>query len=204
LPMMSMLRLRQGPGEEAYGAAWTLNTVAPRPASELFPERQTIYVRARYVLAGTHTIAPVGASSIPLSPSDHPVGSPWGTAQFEIAPLALMSQYPTPGLTEKPNVCKEQHDTAIALARPFTRETGYAYTRKLSGTDAGDTPEAPRQSRLQVCEDESPLGPAHAVHDDIRTRGQGRYSHWGEYLYLSTSDNSDPNTNGRRYSIVAE
>src|SRR5262249_4763936 len=30
------------------------------------------------------------------------------------------------------------------------------------------------------------------------------YSHWGETLYFSTSDNSDPNANGRRYSLARD
>jgi hypothetical protein len=30
----------------------------------------------------------------------------------------------------------------------------------------------------------------------------GRYSHWCDGLIFSTSDNSDPNTNKRRYGIV--
>ncbi|MBX9635073.1 MAG: glycosyltransferase, partial [Magnetospirillum sp.] len=51
-------------------------------------------------------------------------------------------------------------------------------------------------SVLRLFEDGQPLSPAHAVHDAIRECGGGRYSHWGRYLYFSTSDNSDPRTNG--------
>ncbi len=56
-------------------------------------------------------------------------------------------------------------------------------------------------SRLIVYEDGRPLGSAHSVHDDIRRIGLGRYSHWGAEIYISTSDNSDPRCNGRRYTI---
>jgi hypothetical protein len=56
-------------------------------------------------------------------------------------------------------------------------------------------------SRLVVCEDERPLGPAHCGHEDIRERGGGRFSHWGAQVYFSTLDNSDPRTNGRRYLV---
>ncbi len=42
------------------------------------------------------------------------------------------------------------------------------------------------------------------VHADIRTQGQGRYSHWTRNgLYLSASDNSDPRTNGRKYEVAS-
>jgi len=43
------------------------------------------------------------------------------------------------------------------------------------------------------------LGPAHTVHPEIRERGSGGYSHWQDSVYFSTSDNSDPRSNGRRY-----
>ena len=57
------------------------------------------------------------------------------------------------------------------------------------------------QSTVTLTEDGRPLGPAHCLHDDIRTLGGGRYSHWGPYLYFSTSDGSDPRSNGRRYAF---
>jgi hypothetical protein len=56
-------------------------------------------------------------------------------------------------------------------------------------------------SALRLFEDGRELGPAHASHSDIRQHGGGRYSHWGDQLYFSASDNSDPRTNGRRYSV---
>ena len=56
-------------------------------------------------------------------------------------------------------------------------------------------------SRLRLYEDDRELGPAHSSHEHIRARGRGSYSHWGAQLYFSTSDNSDPRTNGRRYRI---
>jgi hypothetical protein len=60
----------------------------------------------------------------------------------------------------------------------------------------GVTPE-----HYRLYEDETLLGPADALHDDIRHLGRGRYSVWGPCLYLSSSDGSDPTTNGRRYTL---
>lgn len=60
--------------------------------------------------------------------------------------------------------------------------------------------DAEGRSRLQVFEDGRPLGPGHTMHADVRTPGRGRYSHWAGAVYLSTSDNSDPRTNGRVYT----
>ena len=56
-------------------------------------------------------------------------------------------------------------------------------------------------SRVIVFEGDRALGPGHATHEEIRSRGHGRYSHWGPQVYFSSSDNSDPRTNGRAYRI---
>ncbi len=52
---------------------------------------------------------------------------------------------------------------------------------------------------VRIYEDGKALGPANAVHADIRALGGGRYSMWGDTLYMSASDNSDPNVNGKKY-----
>ena len=64
----------------------------------------------------------------------------------------------------------------------------------------GDSETAPTQSNVMVFENGVPLGPAHSLHQNIRDFGDGRFSHWGSYLYLSASDNSNPITNGRTYT----
>jgi hypothetical protein len=56
-------------------------------------------------------------------------------------------------------------------------------------------------SHLVLLENGTPLGPAHQMHDVIRNKGRGRYSHWGTGLHFSTSDNSDPRVNGRTYTL---
>jgi hypothetical protein len=56
-------------------------------------------------------------------------------------------------------------------------------------------------SRLELLEDGNPLGPPHQMHDVIRNKGNGAFSHWGTGLHFSTSDNTDPRTNGRSYTI---
>jgi hypothetical protein len=40
------------------------------------------------------------------------------------------------------------------------------------------------------------------LHDQIRHEGKGRYSHWGDHVFFSSSDNTDPRTNGRTYRAV--
>jgi len=80
---------------------------------------------------------------------------------------------------------------------------GYAY--KISETiDDGDTQESPNQSILKLYENGRELGVAHAMHRDIRSIGKGRFSHWGNKIIFSTSDNTDPRKNGRSYTYVIE
>jgi hypothetical protein len=76
---------------------------------------------------------------------------------------------------------------------------GFCYTTPLGTRHPGDgIPNGP-PSTMRFFEDGKQLGPAHAVHVDIRNAGAGRFSHWKTALYFSASDNSDPRTNGRKY-----
>lgn len=82
---------------------------------------------------------------------------------------------------------------------------GFGWTVHLHHTVAlGDDSLNNERSTLQLFEDGQLLGPAHAGHEEIRTQGGGRHAHWQDTLYFSTSDNADPRTSGRRYSIRAE
>ena len=87
------------------------------------------------------------------------------------------------------------------LCQPFLSDGGHCWSVKLSrlahiGDDAGH----PRRSTLAVYEDGVALHPAHSPRETIRRHGRGRYLHWQERILFATSDNSDPNTNGRTYT----
>ena len=56
-------------------------------------------------------------------------------------------------------------------------------------------------SSLVLYENDVALGPRHSILKAIDRAGSGRYSHWGDYLYFSSSDNTNPITNGRIYKI---
>lgn len=81
---------------------------------------------------------------------------------------------------------------------------GFLYTCKAHLLrDLEDTVATAQHSPVLVYENDRPLGPGHSQHHEIETVGLGRYSHWtGMGILLSTSDNSDPNTNGRDYWAV--
>lgn len=59
-----------------------------------------------------------------------------------------------------------------------------------------------KASRLTLLEDGRLLGPANAMHSLIRERGRGAFSYWSGYLLFTTSDNSDPRSNGRVYEAM--
>jgi MoaA/NifB/PqqE/SkfB family radical SAM enzyme len=92
---------------------------------------------------------------------------------------------------------------ATVAADHFSHESGHAWIVYLdAGPYAADDTGSLRASSLTLLEDGLPLGPAHSGHDDIRKLGRGRFSHWRDRLYFSTSDNSDPRSNGRRYELA--
>ena len=85
----------------------------------------------------------------------------------------------------------------------LSHEAGNAWTAALPElAGIADNLERPGCSPLILLEDGVPLGPAHSPHAQIRATGWGRYSHWGENLYLSASDNSAPPSNGRSYVVL--
>ncbi|NQV99828.1 MAG: hypothetical protein HQ483_09030 [Rhodospirillales bacterium] len=69
----------------------------------------------------------------------------------------------------------------------------------------GDDSRTPFNSELVLCEDGVPLAMPHALHDDIKNFGHGRYSHWSnggsDLIFFSSSDNTSPRINLRRYTL---
>lgn len=95
----------------------------------------------------------------------------------------------------------------VRLWPPFDR-IGFASfaKRQLSALgDVGDREDIEDDDRSPVViyEDVQPLGPPHSNFADISTLGAGRFTHWRRQgITFSTSDNTDPNMNGRRYWAV--
>jgi pectate lyase len=91
----------------------------------------------------------------------------------------------------------------VTLQKPYPLNAGHAYAANLPELEkTSDSMDAPRRSTVVLCEDGRALGPGHTAHNEIRQLGRGRYSHWATYIVFSSSDNSDPNTNGREYVVV--
>jgi hypothetical protein len=94
--------------------------------------------------------------------------------------------------------------TQRTLVPPFNHFGGFAWSQEIPDTlsisDPGD--DGGPRSPLFVFEEGVQLPQPHSLHDDIRSNGRGRFSHWRGSIVLSASDNSDPNTNGRRYELL--
>lgn len=91
-----------------------------------------------------------------------------------------------------------------SLDPPFRKYSGHMFGAGLGDLKhlADDTMSSHNDSPVYVFEDRWQLGHPHSVHDDIVKHGAGRFSHWSQELLFSSSDNSDPRTNGRTYEIV--
>lgn len=93
----------------------------------------------------------------------------------------------------------------VPLTGPFTHRAGHAYQAPLPQyASSSDDPQYPRRSKLMLYEDGEPVGFAHQTHVDIERHGAGRYAHWRDGLVFSATDNTDPNSNGRRYQVCAD
>ena len=91
----------------------------------------------------------------------------------------------------------------LELKPPFRHVRGYGYEYVLPKCteDYGNIPGQSMRSPFILHEDGKPLLLRHATNVDIWYCGGGRYSQWGAGLYFAPSDNSDPNTNGKRYTV---
>jgi hypothetical protein len=91
----------------------------------------------------------------------------------------------------------------VTLNGPFFHQNENLYIVMLPQlAAAGDTQTNSTRSPVLLEEDGTIIGQPHCAHADIATYGGGRFSHWGGAFYFSTSDNSDPNTNDRTYTLV--
>jgi hypothetical protein len=101
------------------------------------------------------------------------------------------------------DACQRWKSSSITLKGPFKKENGQAYVALLPDLkEVADSMESLRRSPYLLCEDDMAFGEPHTSHNVIRRSGRGNFSHWNDAVYFSSSDGSDPNTNGREYTLV--
>jgi hypothetical protein len=124
---------------------------------------------------------------------------------FVAAHLLQAGYAPDPNFTSGPDVPGEK----IRLVPPFVRLDGskfaVAMERYKLFDELADSKDNNGRSTIELYENGTRLGPAHSDPSDIASLGGGRFSHWrknGTTMYWSSSDNTDPATNGRAYWVV--
>lgn len=92
---------------------------------------------------------------------------------------------------------------SFVLQRPFPHVAGFSWGANFPAETFPESDDVsdPSRSCLALQEDGIDLGPPHTAHQLIEQQGRGAFSHWAGELRLSSSDNSDPNLNGRTYEI---
>lgn len=110
--------------------------------------------------------------------------------------LIICAMVFAPTVSIRINAVEARHDDGFAYIVPFRRQANFLFHHQPDGIDGSSA------SQLILFEGEKLLGPAHSSHADVRHLGAGRLSHWGTALWFSSSDGTDPRTNGRHY--VAE
>jgi hypothetical protein len=94
----------------------------------------------------------------------------------------------------------------LTPVQPSSRYGGFAFESSLAEFEVFEEFSGPKfvASPVLLYEDDKPLGPSvHHELESISRFGEGRYSHWNhEGMIFSTSDNSDPRKNGRKYWAV--
>jgi 2-polyprenyl-6-hydroxyphenyl methylase/3-demethylubiquinone-9 3-methyltransferase len=154
-----------------------------------------------YVAKLPTALSPVGIDSIVLFRDGQLVGiSPAGADRktLIVAPPSW-SQQRVDGT--KFEVARGALD---GLVKPFRHYDGHMFGSSRIDLKhlADDATASHDSSPVYIFEDKRQLEMPHALHADLVKYGRGRFSHWGQELLFSSSDNSDPNVNGRTYEIV--
>ena len=93
----------------------------------------------------------------------------------------------------RPEDADPDFDEIVIKPEVISAEIGFCYIAHLELSEGS--------GRISFWESGSRLGPGGCMHDQVRMQGAGCYSAWGSDLYFSTSDNSDPRSNGRTYIL---
>ena len=112
---------------------------------------------------------------------------------YVAAVLLLLAAASTQEIALQPTSITSNGGHAYVVAVPHR-----AFPYEVHSDDINDG----LRSRLRLYEDGVQLGPAHTAHVSIRDHGHGTFSHWSGSLVFSSSDNTDPRTNGRRYTAA--
>ncbi len=127
----------------------------------------------------------------------HPV--PWLLDRAPLLADRWLAYEEVPG-EEAPRMDDAEDSVAYPLCPPFTPRGPAGWIGRL--TEAAAALPRERQEVLVLREDGRRLGPGGAMEADIAALGAGRHAVWPNVACFSSSDNSDPNLNGRAYALT--
>lgn len=93
----------------------------------------------------------------------------------------------------------------VLRVRRGSKTTGVFMVEKLSGLADSETIDAVRPNKctpLRVLEDGEPLPLPHSPCHEVRAKGEGRTCFAGDVLAFTSTDGSDPLTNGKAYTLA--
>lgn len=152
----------------------------------------------RYAMVWYESLRPAVADS-PRSKGSAPLIIGMALAIAPWVAVAIISAMAAPHRGSIP-VSAMQEDHGLSWRAQVTPRTArgafHGLLFEFPSDHSGNT-----TSELRLFEDGVELGPRRTAHRDIRELGSGRYSHWQRNIHFSTTDGSDPRTNGRIYEF---
>ena len=133
----------------------------------------------------------------------------WSRSTWSVCAIVAVAVYFSAALWLKRSYvepAKPAGKLVVQLERPFFELQGseIAFSVRVPSLEhLSDTSEAPERSPFVLYENTTRLGPPHTEHTEIATHGRGRFSHWNNAGFIfSSSDGTNPRTNGRTYWAV--
>jgi hypothetical protein len=131
----------------------------------------------------------------------------WNRPKWVVSAAVTAAVYFSTALYLKHSYAKppKPPGAVFRLNRPFFENPGSKFVVAVpvpSLENLSDSMEFPARSPFTLYENATPMGPAHTIHVEIGEYGHGRFSHWNSDFIFSSSDGTNPKTNGRTYWVV--
>jgi lysophospholipase L1-like esterase len=99
-----------------------------------------------------------------------------------------------------------RNEVRLEPAKPISHTKGFEFQAQIPDGILTFNPLSDDLGRgmspIRLLENNLPIGPANAFRDEIQQSGMGKYLHSSDQIFFSSSDNSDPRTNGKQYHFV--
>jgi hypothetical protein len=117
--------------------------------------------------------------------------------------MKILNSFMTIAIVLSLNACgSSAPEEVIFIPAKIVSNSGFAYTYAVPELASdGDSSDQPNKSKFILLEDGKVIGPAHSSHEQIRSEGKGRWSHWQGTIYFSSSDGTSPTEGKHQYVL---